>query len=276
MQYASGVFEGLRAYAAKGGTAIFRLQDHMKRLQNSAKIYDIELGYSEKQLCDAALQLVKRNRLESCYIRPFAFYNDHQIGLSTVGKKVSTFIAAVPFGAYFGGGREKGISCKISTWRRVNSSIMPPEAKASGNYANSILANKEAKKAGADEAILLSVEGDVAEGSGENIFLVDDGKLVTPSKDSDILQGITRDSIIKIARAMGLETEERKVHAEELYTCDELFFTGTASEVTPITSVDFKKIGKGKPGPITKALASKYSDVVLGNDPIFEAWLSYI
>jgi branched-chain amino acid aminotransferase len=276
LQYASGVFEGLRAYNTPKGTAIFRLQDHMKRLLNSAKIYDIEIGYSEKQLCDAALQLVKKNKLESCYIRPFVFYNDHQIGLSPLGKKVSAFIAAVPFGAYFGSGKEKGVSCKISNWRRVNSSIMPPEAKASGNYANSILANMEAKKAGADEAILLSVDGFVAEGSGENIFLVKDHVLVTPSKESDILAGITRDSILKIAQATGLETEERKVHGEELYTCDELFFTGTASEVTPITSVDSKKIGQGKPGPITKTLASKYSDVVSGADPVFINWLSYV
>jgi branched-chain amino acid aminotransferase len=276
MQYASGVFDGIRAYKTQRGPAIFRLGDHMARLLNSAKIYDIPMSYTADDLSAAALSLVKRNGLESCYLRPFVFYNDHQIGLSPLGKKVSTFIAAVPFGAYFASGREKGISCRISTWRRINSSIMPPEAKASGNYANSILANVEAKKAGADEAIMLSVDGCVAEGSGENVFLVEDGVLVTPSKESDILPGITRDSIIRIAQATGLETEERKVHGEELYTCDELFFTGTASEVTPITSVDSKKVGKGKPGPITKTLAAKYSDVVTGNDPVFAGWLSYL
>ncbi len=276
LQYATGIFEGIRAYKVKRGTAIFRLQDHMKRLIRSAKIYDMELGYSEKQLCDAALQLVKKNALESCYIRPFAFYNDHKIGLPTMGKKISTFIAAVPFGAYFGGGEQKGISCKVSSWRRINSSILPPQAKASGNYANSIIANVEAKKCGADEAILLSMGGYVAEGSGENIFLVQNGMLVTPSKESDILPGITRDSILKIAQNMGLETEEREVHREELYNADELFFTGTASEVTPITRVDFKPVGQGKPGPITKTLAARYSDVVLGNDSEFSAWLSYV
>ncbi len=276
LQYATGVFEGVRAYKAKNGTAIFRLQDHMKRLLKSAKIYDLEIGYSEAELCAAALQLVKKNGLDSCYIRPFAFYNDHQIGLSPLGKKVSTFIAAVPFGAYFGGGKEKGVSCKVSSWRRMNSSILPPQAKASGNYTNSVIANLEAKKSGADEAIILSTEGHVAEGSGENIFLVQNGVLLTPSKESDILPGITRDSIIKIAQNSGIETTERLVHREELYTADEVFFTGTASEVTPITSVDSKKIGSGKPGPITKMLAEKYNAVITGTDSEFGAWLSYV
>ena len=276
MQYASGVFEGLRAYKTQKGTAVFRLDDHMKRLLNSAKIYNIKVPYTADELSAAALALVKRNALDSCYIRPFVFYNDHHIGLSPVGKKVSVFIAAVRFGAYFASGKETGISCKISTWRRINSSIMPPEAKASGNYANSMLANVEAKMAGADEAILLSVDGNVAEGPGENIFLVQNGKVITPSKESDILAGITRDSVLKIAQNMGLETEERKVHGEELYTSDELFFTGTASEVTPITKVDSKKIGSGKPGPITKTLAAKYSEVVSGANIEFGSWLTYI
>ena len=276
LQYASGVFDGLRAYKTAKGTAVFRLNEHIARLFNSAKIYDIEIPYTAKELAQATLSLIKRNNLESCYIRPFVFYNDNKIGLSPIGKKVSVFIAAVPFGAYFASGKEKGISCRISSWRRINSSIMPPEAKASGNYANSILANVEARKAGADEAIMLSIDGSVAEGSAENIFLVQDGKLVTPSKDSDILQGITRDSILKIAQNMGLETEQRKVHAEELYTSQELFFTGTASEVTSIIKVDSKKIGSGKPGPITKMLAEKYSEVVLGSDTEFGGWLTYL
>ncbi len=275
LQYGSGIFDGLRAYKTAKGVAIFRLDDHTARLFNSAKIYDIKIPYTQNEISKATLSLVKRNALDSCYIRPFVFYNDHNIGLSPIGKKVSVFIAAVPFGAYFAS-KDKGIHCRISTWRRINSSIMPPEAKASGNYANSILANVEARKAGADEAIMLSIDGSVAEGSAENIFLVQKGKLVTPSKDSDILPGVTRDSILKIAQNMGLETEERKVHAEELYTCEELFFTGTASEVTPITKVDSKKIGLGKPGPITKMLAQKFSAVVSGADSEFSGWLTYV
>jgi branched-chain amino acid aminotransferase len=275
MQYASGVFDGLRAYKTPKGPAIFRLEDHMARLLNSAKIYDIPMKYTAAELSAAALALVRRNALDSCYIRPFVFYNDNQIGLSPIGKKVSVFIAAVPFGAYFSG-KDRGISCRISTWRRINSSIMPPEAKACGNYANSILANLEAKKAGADEAIMLSVDGSVAEGSGENIFLVQKGKLVTPSKESDILPGITRDSILRIAQNMGIETEERRIHGEELYTSDELFFTGTAAEVSSITKVDTKKIGSGRPGPITKTLASRYAEIVSGGDSEFSAWLTYV
>ncbi|MDE1865665.1 MAG: branched-chain amino acid transaminase [Candidatus Micrarchaeota archaeon] len=276
LQYASSIFEGIRAYKAERGTAIFRLQDHMRRFLRSAKIYDLDLGRSDKELCDAAAQLVRKNGLESCYIRPFAFYNDHQIGLSPLGKKVSTFIAAVPFGAYFGSGKEKGISCKVSSWKRINSSILPPEAKASGNYTNSIIANLEAKKSGADEAIMLSGNGHVAEGSGENIFIVKDGILLTPSREADILPGITRDSILKLAQNSGLETVERQIHREELYSADEVFFTGTASEVTPVTSVDFKKVGPGKPGPITRMLEEKYSAVVSGTDHEFEGWLTYV
>lgn len=276
MQYGSGIFEGVRAYSTRNGTAIFRLKDHMKRFARSAKIYSIDLGYSQEQLFEAICKLVKANKLDSGYIRPFAFYDDHNIGMSTAGKKISVSVCAVPFGAYFGGGKEIGVSCKVSSWKRINSSILPVEAKASGNYLNSIIASSEAKRTGADEAILLSTNGYVAEGPGENIFLVEDGKLVTPSKDSDILLGITRHSIIKIAEFMGIEVLERNVHREELYIADEVFFSGTAAEITPITSIDSIKIGKGKPGPLTKMLAQKYSEVVLGKESNFKYWLTYI
>lgn len=276
MQYGSGIFEGMRAYKAKEGVSIFRLGDHVRRFLNSARIYSMDLGYSGKELADVTKSLVKRSGLESCYIRPFAFYNDQNIGLSTEGKKISVLIAAVPFGAYFGAGKEKGIRCKVSSWQRINSTVLPPQAKGSGNYANSILASAEAKASGADEAILLSDNGRVAEGPGENIFLVRDGRLLTPSKDADILLGITRDSIIRIAEYTGLEVEERNVHREELYTCDEAFFTGTAAELTPIVSIDSRPIGKGKPGPITKMLAEKYSAATTGNEPEFGPWLNYV
>ena len=276
MQYGSGVFEGIRAYRIPGGVSIFRLSDHLKRFVNSARIYSMDITYTAKELESAVKLLVKKSKLDSCYIRPFAFYNDHNIGLSTEGKRVSVFIAAVPFGAYFGSGKENGISCKVSSWHRINSMILPPEAKGSGNYANSILASGEAKAAGADEAILLSANGYVAEGPGENIFLIKDGKLLTPSKEADILLGITRDSIIKIAENIGIEVQERNIHREELYTCDEAFFTGTAAELTPIVSVDSRKIGTGKPGPITKMLADKYSAVVTGGDSEYGSWLTQV
>lgn len=248
LQYGSGIFEGMRAYETADGPAIFRLDDHVNRLLNSAKIYGMDLGFSKEQLRDAAISTVRRNRLAECYIRPFSFYNDARIGVNPIGRKISTIIAAIPFGNYFQN-KGKGISCKISSWHRINSQILPPQAKASGNYLNSVLASLEAKNAGADEAIMLSGNGYVAEGSGENIFLVEGNVLVTPSAESDILLGITRDSIIKLAKSMGMEVEERKVHREELYTSDEVFFTGTAAEITPIIRIDSKRVGKGHPVP---------------------------
>ncbi len=276
MQYGSGIFEGIRAYKTQRGTAIFRLNDHIKRFFRSAKIYAMELGYTQSDIHEAIIKIVKENKLESCYIRPFAFYNDDNIGMATAGKKISVFVAAVPFGAYFGKGKDEGISCKISSWQRINSLILPPEAKASGNYINSIIANLDARLAGADEAILTSLDGYVAEGPGENIFIVEEGKLVTPSREADILMGITRDSIIKIAQDVGLEVVERNIHKEELYTCDEAMFVGTAAEVTPITTIDSRKVGNGKPGPMTKMLADHYSKVVNGEKREFDHWLTYV
>ncbi len=276
LQYGSGIFEGIRTYKTPSGPAIFRLNDHIKRFFKSAKVYCMDLGYTQSEIHEAIINVVKRNKLESCYIRPFAFYDDDNIGISTYGKEISVFIAAIPFGAYFGKGKEHGIKCKISSWQRINSLILPPEAKASGNYINSIIANLEAKSTGADEAILTSLDGYVAEGSGENIFIVDEGRLVTPSREADILLGITRDSIIKISDNLGLDVTERNIHKEELYTCDEAFFVGTAAEVTPITYIDSRKVGTGKPGDITKQLADEYSKIVSGRNKEFDYWLTYI
>ncbi len=275
LQYGSAIFEGIRAYETDRGPAIFRLQDHIRRFTSSAKMYFIELAFPQKTMCDAAVELVRMNKLQHCYIRPFAFYNDQRIGVSGWKKKVSVYIAAVPFGAYFEGGA-KGIRCKVSSWRRINSEILPVEAKASGNYLNSIIANFEAKSAGFDEAIFLSSNGYIAEGSGENIFLVKDNRLVTPDASADILMGITRESIIKMAESMDLAVEQRPVHKEELYSADEVFFTGTAAEVTPIVDVDGIKIGTGKVGPITDMLFKKFYDVVHGRDKKFDAWLTYV
>ncbi len=276
LQYGSGIFEGIRAYKTKDGAAIFRLGDHVKRFMRSTRIYSMNIKFTQKEIVDAVIKTIKHNRLDSCYIRPFAFYNDSNIGISTAGKTTSVFVATVPFGAYFGKGRENGIRCRISSWQRINSLILPPEAKASGNYINSIIANLDAVSAGADEAILTSLDGYVAEGPGENIFIVDEGKLITPSREADILLGITRDSIISIARGAGLEVIERNIHKEELYVCDEAFFAGTAAEVTPIVSIDSKKVGNGRPGPITKMLADEYTKIVSGNNKKFSQWLTYV
>ena len=275
LQYGSGVFEGIRAYATAKGTAVFRLKDHMRRFKESAKIYAMPIEYSEDDLKSAIVSLVRKNGMKSCYIRPFAFYNDAHIGLDVTGKKVSVAIAAVDFGPYFGN-KDKGIRCIVSSWRRINSQILPVRAKASGNYLNSIMASHDAKAKGADEAILLDLRGFVAEGPGENIFIVRNNVLVTPSESSDILLGITRDSIIKIAESKGIEVDERGVHREELYTADELFFTGTAAEIAPITHVDGRSIGSGRIGPITKLLSNAYSKAATGTDAEFADWLTYV
>ncbi len=276
LQYGSGIFEGIRAYGTKGGPAIFRLEDHMRRFLNTAKIHQMELGYGMEELKNAAIEAVKANGLESCYIRPFAFYDDDEIGLATGGKKVSVAIAAVPFGAYFGKGRNEGIRCKTSSWRRISSDLLPVEAKSSGNYINSIMANREAHSAGFDEAILLSHNGYIAEGPGENIFLAENGTLFTPARGSDILMGITRDTLIRLARDNGIAVVEEQLHREMLYSCDEAFFSGTAAELTPIVEVDGIKVGGGKVGDMTKRLAAAYSETVAGNNKTFAHWLTIV
>ncbi len=275
LQYGSGIFEGIRSYKAERGGAIFRLDDHVKRFFNSAKIYSINLGIEREELRSAIIEIVKKNGLEECYIRPFAFYNDQNIGLGVAGKKVSVAVMAIPFGHYFAN-KEKGIKCKVSSFHRINSLILPPQAKASGNYINSILASMEAKKSGADEAILLSSNGSVAEGPGENLFIVKDDLLITPSASSDILMGITRDSIIKIAKDESIAVEEREVHREELLTCDEAFFTGTAAEITPIVSIDSEILGDGKRGNLTSKIGKLYSEITLGKKKKYANWLTYL
>jgi branched-chain amino acid aminotransferase len=276
MQYGSGVFEGIRAYDTGKGAAVFRLDDHVRRFFNSAKMYYMDTGYNESGIAAAIKKTVKANDLKAAYIRPFAFYNDSNIGLSTKGKGISVYIAAVPFDSYFGSGKDTGIRCKVSSWRRIGYSILPVEAKVSGNYINSILASSEASKAGFDEAILLSHDGYIAEGPGENIFLVKEGKLYTPDDGSDILLGITRDSIIKIGERLGMEVIRTRLHREALYTSDEVFFSGTAAEITPIVDVDGIKIGNGKPGAITKKLGERYSNIARGKDSAFSKWLAFV
>jgi branched-chain amino acid aminotransferase len=275
MQYGSGIFEGIRAYKTTKGPAIFRLKDHVKRFFRTAKIYDMNLKFSEEEVINVIKEVVKRNKLEDTYIRPFAFYNDANIGVNTEGKKISVVIAAVPFGTYFKN-KNKGLKCKISSWHRINSLILPPEAKASGNYINSIIASIEAKHSGADEAILTSSSGYIAEGAAENIFIVEDSELITPPKEADILLGITRDSVISIAEKAGITVKERNIHKEELYICEEAFFAGTAAEITPIVSVDSRVIGNGSLGPITNTISDKYYKIVHGEEKEFASWLTYV
>ncbi|EET89855.1 MAG: branched-chain amino acid transaminase [Candidatus Micrarchaeales archaeon] len=276
LQYGSGIFEGIRAYKTESGPAIFRLSDHVRRFIETAKIYSINLGYGAKEIENAIIEVVLQNKLDSCYIRPFAFYDDDDIGISVANKHVSVYIAAIPFGKYFGSAKDAGIRCKISSWKRINSDILPIRAKASGNYINSIIAGNEARASGYDEAILLSHNGYVAEGPGENIFIVRNGRLLTPGADSDILFGVTRDTIIKVAPKLGIPVMEGNIHKEELYIAEEAFFSGTAAEITPIINIDGIKIGSGSSGQITKKISEYYESIVSGKAPESKDWLTKV
>lgn len=275
LQYGTGIFEGIRAYSTPRGTAIFRLGDHTKRFFNSAKIYRMKIPYSPEEINEAIIETVRVNSLGDSYIRPFAFYANYSELLRPKMPKISTYIWAFPFGAYFEG-TIKGIRCKTSTWQRISSRMLPVQAKASGNYLNSIVGINEARDSGFDDAIFTSMNGFVAEGSGENIFIVKNGEIITPGKDSDILLGITRESVIRVARDMGYHVTERFVHREELYTADEIFFSGTAAGITPIINVDNVPVGNGEVGEVTKKIADAFTDIVRGKNSKYEEWLSYV
>ncbi len=277
LHYGMGVFEGIRCYKTEKGPAVFRLKDHMKRLENSAKLAGMKLPYSVAELVKATKRTIKANEIKECYIRPIAYYGYGVMGLNPEGTKVSVTIAVWPWGTYLGEeGLESGIRAKISPWVRIHPRILPPQAKIVGNYANSILAKVDALKSGYDEAILLNMDGNVAEGPGENLFVVKNGKLMTPPLSSGALEGITRDSIIKIAKDEGIDFEERNISREELHAADEAFFTGTAAEVTPIREIDGKRIGDGKRGPITAKLQQIFFSAVRGKEPKYEYWLDYV
>ena len=275
LQYGSGIFEGIRAYDAEGA-AIFRLPGHIERFMKTAKIYSMKLGYTKEELQNAVIDVVKSNGIKECYIRPFAFYNDDNIGLGVEGKKLSVFVANKPFGKYLGKEEDNGVRAKISTWDRLSSRTLPIQAKASGNYLNSIIASIEAKASGFDEAIMLSLDGSVAEGAAENIFLVSNGRIITPDMGSDILLGITRSTVMELAKDLGYSVEERRIHKEELYTADEVFFAGTAVEIAGIVNIDGIAIGNGKVGSVTSALKKKYMDVVHGKDEKYLKWLTKV
>jgi len=277
LHYGMGVFEGIRCYKTAKGPAVFRLKDHIQRLENSAKFVEIELPYSAKELIKGVKETIKANKIVECYIRPIAFYGYGVMGLNPEGSKVNVAIAVWPWGAYLGEeGLEKGIRAKISPWRRIHPRILPPQAKVVANYANSILAKVDALQSGYNEAILLNIDGKVAEGPGENVFIVKDGRLISPPASSGALVGITRDSIIKIADDEGISFEEYDFKPKELYAADEAFFTGTAAEVTPIREVDGKLIGNGKRGPITEKLQRIFFNTVRGKESKYEFWLDYV
>jgi branched-chain amino acid aminotransferase len=276
LHYGLAVFEGVRAYNTVKGTAIFRVREHTQRLLNSAHIYLMKIPYSIEQLIEAQKEVVRANKLESCYLRPIAFYGSEKMGVSPKGNTVHVAVAAWPWGAYLGADAlEQGIRVKTSSFARHHVNVSMTRAKYSGTYANSILANLEATEHGYDEGLLLDVDGFVAEGSGENLFMVKDGKVYEPELTSALI-GITRDSIITLAQEMGYSVAAKRITRDDLYIADEAFFTGTAAEVTPIREVDGRTIGSGKRGPITEKLQKAFFDVVNGRSAPHAGWLTAV
>ena len=274
LHYGLAVFEGVRAYNTVKGTAIFRLREHTQRLLNSAHIYLMKIPYSIETLMEAQKEVVRANQLESCYLRPIAFYGSEKMGVSPKGNTVHVAIAAWPWGAYLGADAiEKGIRVKTSSYARHHVNVSMTRAKYSGTYANSILANLEATEHGYDEGLLLDVDGFVAEGSGENLFMVKDGKIYEPELTSALI-GITRDSVITLAQDMGYTIGSKRITRDDLYIADEAFFTGTAAEVTPIREVDGRSIGSGERGPLTAKLQKAFFDLVNGKSDKHRDWLS--
>ncbi|MEX0851439.1 MAG: branched-chain amino acid transaminase, partial [Gaiellaceae bacterium] len=263
-----------RCYETPKGPAVFRLEDHMQRLHDSARLLSMEIPYSAHELCEATCELVRTNGLASCYIRPIAFYGYGELSVSPAGNPVESAIMSWPWGEYLGeGSQENGITAKISSWKRVGPNVIPHAAKATGIYLNSTLATMEARRGGYEEAILLTDEGTVADGPGENIFVVKDGLIRTPPLSTSILPGITRDSVIAIAQELGYAVEETSLIRTDLYLADEVFMTGTAAEVTPVRAVDDVEIGVG---PVTRELQRTYLAAVTGLDGRWGGWLHHV
>ena len=277
LHYGTGYFEGIRCYElADGRSAVFRLPEHMRRLADSGKILGFPLPYTVEQLCNATAEVIRANKLKACYIRPLAFLGLGELGIYVPNNPVNVCIAVWPWGAYLGDeGIQNGIRAKVSSYTRHHVNVMMTKSKTSGNYVNSVLAKAEVKKSGYDEAVMLDSEGYVSEASGENIFIVRDGKIKTTPLTS-ILPGITRDSIITLARDRGYEVVEDRFTRDELYIADEAFFTGTAAELTPIREVDDRQIGAGRRGPITEEIQKTFFDVIKGKNHKYEKWLAYV
>jgi branched-chain amino acid aminotransferase len=273
LHYGSGVFEGIRAYETPKGPAVFRLREHLQRLENSARLLHMKLPYTVEELRAACHDLIGANGLPECYLRPIAFYGYGQLGVAARDNPVEVAIISWPWGAYLGEeGLTKGIRVKISSWQRIGPNVIPHVAKATGVYLNSMLAVTEANNAGYDEAILLTSEGNVADGSGENVFVVKNGVIFTPDLSTSILPGITRDTVMQIANSLGYEVVEKQLIRTDLYLADEVFMTGTAAEVTPIRSIDDFELGVG---PITMDIQKSYLSSVRGADARWEGWLEY-
>ncbi len=275
LHYGSGVFEGIRCYETEAGQpALFRLNEHLERLQSSAAVYNFKIPYSNDQLAEAICELISVNGFKSCYVRPICYLGSASLGLHPGKCPVEVAIMAWSWAAYLGAdGLENGIRATVSPWRKFHSSMMPTTAKACGQYLNSILAVSDAFERGFDEGLLLDQNGRLAEGSGENLFVIKDGKVITNKADDSILMGVTRDAAVEIAKALGFAVETKSLELDDLLNADEAFFTGTAAEVTPIRSVDDQTIGEGKRGAITEKIQKTFFDAVSGRDDRFRKWL---
>jgi len=274
LHYGTGVFEGIRCYKTDSGSAVFRLKEHVDRLFGSMHILQMDCPFTREQVFDAILETIRVNKIDACYIRPLAFIGYGAMGVFPKENPVNVIIAVWPWGSYLGDeGMKNGIRVKISSFSRPHINATMVRAKAVSNYANSLLAKREALKDGYDEAVLLDTDGYVAEGSGENIFMVRNGKIKTPPLTA-ILEGVTRDTVIQLAQAHGIPLAEERFTRDELYLADEAFFSGTAAEITPIREVDNRKIGAGKPGPITQKIQAGFFDIVHGRDKKHAAWLT--
>ncbi|QLH05917.1 branched-chain amino acid transaminase [Nitrosopumilus ureiphilus] len=275
IHYGTSIFEGIRAYWNGKNLYIFRLDEHVKRFRRSGQFYNISLNFSDKEITDAIIGICRKNKIKkSCYIRPFYFVGDYGINLH-VTEKAPTNVAifTFPFGDLF---NKNGITGGVVSWRKFSDNSTPPQAKMGGNYLNSIIATQEAKRNGFDEAILLDHNGNVSEAPGENIFIVREGQLATPTLSSSALEGITRDAIIKIAKDLDIDVVERDITRSELIISEEIFLTGTAAEITSIISMDSKKIGNGKPGDITKKMMQEYTDIVMNKNADYSHWLTEV
>ena len=278
MHYGLGAFEGIRAYQrTDGATTIFRLQEHLIRLFDSCKLMMIEPRFNREQVTAACIALLRDNHMDEAYLRPIVWVGEGAMGVYAPDNPIRTAVVAWRWGAYLGkGGVENGIRVKVSSWARHHIHVSLAKGKIMGQYTNSIMAKREAKMAGYDEAVLMDVQGYVSEGSGENLFIVKKGKLITPPLSASILEGVTRDTILTIAREEGIPVSEEMIIRDQLYLADEAFFTGTAAEVTPIREVDNRKIGEGKPGPITRLIQDLFFQVTRGQLPRYHEWLTHL
>ena len=273
IHYGSGVFEGIRCYHTPKGPAVFRLAEHLRRLENSAKVYRMPIAFSTQELAEACCETIRANELDACYIRPIVFRGFGSLGVNPLRSPVEVFIAVWSWGKYLGEESEQGVDVCVSSWRRVSPDAMPAVSKATGNYLNSQLIKMEAIANGYVEGIALDARGFVSEGSGENIFLVQDGALITPPVASSILTGITRDTVLKIAHDLGIPVRKQVVPRGQLYAADEVFLTGTAAEITPIRSIDRIPVGRGCPGEITKQILEQFQGITSGTLEDRHGWL---